>query len=763
MATIEYQYKIDTAGATASIRALAESERQAAESARQMQAAALGITEAERQLAAQVIQATAATNAAAAADRDRAAALGLTVDQLQRVKTAQAASTAAAESKAVEAQVRAYEDLTGSVRNYAGTAPGAAEGTARNAAAMSNLRSQVVDMGVMLQGGANPLTIIVTQGPQVAEALASMDGGIAGVISKLAAFGPAAAVVTAAVLALGGAWLYYADQLEEAEAAAEGAASAATRAQKAHAEWSGISADLAQEVRVVSGALTEEGAAAEDQIASWEASRQAHRAILAEKYELTKAAQDNEGATVAETRANRDALEALTAYDAQTQRTSDTIALIAEKREIERKARERAIEAARAQRQAEAWVNEQLREAARLLEDLDRRLDAQAAARQLLLEAASLGDPIAVENERWRQQKEAIEAATKALGDQALGRQALAAAEAEHNQILDDMEAKAIAALEATAALGEKTSADYAKMSKDAAETTTSGSTVLSAAGSLSGLASADPTGITAAVVAGLQVVSSSASGGGAIGELQTLLTGFAEGLPNLPKVIGDFLTTTLSDFLPAVMAQLPSVVGNLIPLLIESLITSLPDLAAALVQMAVLIGPQIGVAMMAILLDAGFWKDVAQQFVTSLGDALKGLVDSLIQIITDAINIFDGKGGGGGEGPVREKLNDIGQTIGSWGEAAFGGKSKDRDSFAVGGRVGERASYVVHANEVNAGGYVVPASGMEPSTVRHGYQSRAGGATVVVNMGSGIVLGTAEALGRAMALETQRLAFGAP
>ena len=69
----------------------------------------------------------------------------------------------------------------------------------------------------------------------------------------------------------------------------------------------------------------------------------------------------------------------------------------------------------------------------------------------------------------------------------------------------------------------------------------------------------------------------------------------------------------------------------------------------------------------------------------------------------------------------------------------------------------------MVHANEVNAGGYVVPASGMEPSTVRHGYQSRAGGATVVVNMGSGIVLGTAEALGRAMALETQRLAFGAP
>ena len=95
----------------------------------------------------------AATNAATAADRERASALGLTVDQLQRVKTAQAASTAAAESKAVEAQVRAYEDLTGSVRNYAGTAPGAAEGTARNAAAMSNLRSQVVDMGVMLQGG----------------------------------------------------------------------------------------------------------------------------------------------------------------------------------------------------------------------------------------------------------------------------------------------------------------------------------------------------------------------------------------------------------------------------------------------------------------------------------------------------------------------------------------------------------------------------------------------------------------------------------
>ena len=54
----------------------------------------------------------------------------------------------------------------------------AAAGMGQAAAATSNLRSQIFDVGVSLQAGQNPQTVLSQQGPQIAEAMLAAGNGV---------------------------------------------------------------------------------------------------------------------------------------------------------------------------------------------------------------------------------------------------------------------------------------------------------------------------------------------------------------------------------------------------------------------------------------------------------------------------------------------------------------------------------------------------------------------------------------------------------
>lgn len=160
---------------------------------------------------------------------------------------------------------------------------------------------------------------------------------------------------------------------------------------------------------------------------------------------------------------------------------------------------------------------------------------------------------------------------------------------------------------------------------------------VTSAAGSLAGLTALDPTGISAAVVAGLQTVADLGAGGGLLGEVETLLSDAAKGLPALGDALVSFSGNLFETILPqliegaagaltGVVNALPDILTgalNAIPEIIEAAIGSLDDLLVGTFRMAFTLVPELLIASLEVLLDPQFWIDVATAFLEGLLDAL--------------------------------------------------------------------------------------------------------------------------------------------
>ena len=161
-----------------------------------------------------------------AAEAEKAAAAG--------AKSVTAAATAQAD--ALKEASRQATTTAQAARSVAPAAETAAVGMRSAAAAGQNLRFQLADVFTSLAGGMNPLMVLSQQGPQIAEAFG---GAAKGADVLKAALGPAAGLggvvlaLAPAVLAAGGAFLYFKDQLEDAEKAANKAAASATAAQTA--------------------------------------------------------------------------------------------------------------------------------------------------------------------------------------------------------------------------------------------------------------------------------------------------------------------------------------------------------------------------------------------------------------------------------------------------------------------------------------------------------------------------------------------------
>lgn len=97
----------------------------------------------------------------------------------------------------------------------------AAQSTGALSAATTNLRSQLIDIYVSLQGGQNPFTVLSQQGPQIAEALAGTTGAAAAFASMLGTVATGAGIVALALGPLIALWWEYSEMQELATARAE--------------------------------------------------------------------------------------------------------------------------------------------------------------------------------------------------------------------------------------------------------------------------------------------------------------------------------------------------------------------------------------------------------------------------------------------------------------------------------------------------------------------------------------------------------------
>ena len=222
------------------------------------------------------------------------------------------------------------------------------------------------------------------------------------------------------------------------------------------------------------------------------------------------------------------------------------------------------------------------------------------------------------------------------------------------------------------AAMGKTPGSKSADKSATVAEGVSTAQTAISAAGSLAGLTRLDPSGISAAVLAGLQTAADLGQGGGVLGEVTTLLTDAAEGLPALGDELVSFTDDLLSEIIPSlidgaagavtgVIDSLPDLVAGLldsVPALLESAIGSLDDLLIGLFRLTFTMVPELLFAAFEVLLDPQFWIDVATAFLRGLLDALNvfknedntGLLQSegVIGRTGAAIrDIFDGRDNG--------------------------------------------------------------------------------------------------------------------
>lgn len=188
---------------------------------------------------AQVLQALEQERKAEAALTTQSALLGASKRELVKVIKQQEAASRK-QAQAIEVSAAAADVATDSA--------------GRMAAGMSSLRSQIIDVGVQLQGGQNPLTILSQQGPQAAEALLLIGPAAA---AGVAAMSPL--LVTLPILA--GGYLAYSERAEEAAEAQKKATTEAEEAQKVYKDLYAALTEASIEQSVLSGAMTETEAA----------------------------------------------------------------------------------------------------------------------------------------------------------------------------------------------------------------------------------------------------------------------------------------------------------------------------------------------------------------------------------------------------------------------------------------------------------------------------------------------------------------------
>ena len=265
------------------------------------------------------------------------AALKRSFDEATRATKA----AAAASSASLQTISRTARDTAGQVR-----------------AGYVNLGNQISDVFSQLTTGTSPLTILIQQGPQAAGALSDIGVSASALGGILARQAVNLGVFGLGIAALGAAYAYFSNELDRANDKMEQAAAVSAEITAANAKWTGQQEEIARAVRVANGEITSGVAAAEAQAEAYRAARESTKAFLGEQLNAVKAqiaaqeAQYGAGhATTDLTIKARKLTETIAAYQERTDRTADSILLMAERTDLQAEADKRARDAAEALRE----------------------------------------------------------------------------------------------------------------------------------------------------------------------------------------------------------------------------------------------------------------------------------------------------------------------------------------------------------------------------------------------------------------------------
>ena len=506
----------------------------------------------------------------------------------------------------------------GALQVAATKADGAATSLGATRAAGANLRAQLMDTAVMLQGGMNPLTILITQGPQAAEAIAMGGGAAKTLTAALGVSLPVIGAVAVGVAALAAGWLYYSSAAEKAEAATAAAAETASKAQKSWEKLRDIQKDVNDQLLVATGKATTADLALRDAL---QEVADEYGPRIAQEERLLKAAQNRYNAAQKGMQdekktgeqlqeqtniylKSREEIEkhtkALSGLQAEQAKLQGQVAqgLLIEPPEKPKTSTEEGwtpekaamswISGLQARGEAiRAWATDAEAQIAGAVAEIEAYEKAVTSAQEELQKAADAGlDPVAKAELVYQRQVAAIEKAGQLYQDQALIAQALAGAEKTRAETLQRI------------ADEQKRAAEEAERAARAQKMASINAAFGAITNPLGALGSTGPAGaiIAGTVGAGGAFADRSNS---ATDQLRGQLEAFTEGIKNIGAEFKEFILYAAKEFVPELLKSLPTLVVELAK---------------------VLANPE-------------FWFEVIQ-----------GLVSGLVDAIKDALNPFNNK-----------------------------------------------------------------------------------------------------------------------
>lgn len=530
----------------------------------------------------------------------------------RRAQTAQTAEAGAARAAAV-----AKAEAGRSAAQAAVDLDGLDSSAKRSSQGLASIAMQMPDVIAGLASGQSAVTVFMQQGLQV------FQQNLHSLLPALAAIGPALAVVGTAAAALGGVYLYLADSVEEADDAMAAAAARATAMQQAHSNLKEVQQSLADEIDLLTGAVTREELAQRRRDATIREGYATVQAQIAQKRELLKL----ELQEVEQGRVNLDTLRereriraAISALDVTSQRLGvaqardlSSSAEVTfgqtgiregrEREEAERKAasaaKQRADDAAKSARDAQKAANDlRASEADAMAQEAAQRrslqqLEAQAAAQRAERTGSLLRLEEAITLEQALRQQDIAAAADRALAagvDAAeVARSYLAASEEAELQGIDRIAKARAAAQEA----GHK--AELERIAMENAERARRASVASSAVGVAGSVLRGNLGGAVSGIGA---MIGPSAAALGPIGAALGVAQGIGATAEAQGVSVADVTTQAVEGAvgaLVAVVEGLPDIIAETIPVLVSALlvdlpaalIRSLPDILAAALEAA--------------------------------------------------------------------------------------------------------------------------------------------------------------------------------
>ena len=630
-----------------------------------------------------------------AAERQRAAALGVTVGQLRLAEEAlekqialeRAAAQAAANRPVIEMPSGVYEQQAKATEDLG-------KANWQTVQAAQSLKKNLGDVVSSLVAGMDPIQVFTQQIEQIADALSQGEspaavfkqalGGLFGLIASNAA------TLGTLTLAIGAAGVAYRVYGQEADRVYSRRAFDQELTESLRDSELGLR-DAMLDQREAVGALTAQEAgllriryAIQDQAREYASDNQKKIDALNEEIEATKkyinfqrgvaaelaviytftigagdtvrrttAGESVKEVAASNARAINDIIDSFTGLEAGSddarakieslnQATQENASNLQETRKAQEEALKATLAGKDAKKEATAAEKEhteELKRQKKYLEDLDNAYKRYIANQKILHDAIISNDPLAQENDRYQAYTDSILAATDALAAQAVHEGNLAEATRIRMEGLKALDAARLQHFENTGAQGATNDAflydqGLGGPSIPVAAPTKQGITAaqgLEAATSLSSLVKLDPSGIASGVYAGMKAAIDVGKGGGALGELKTMLDDLGGALPGLAGGIKDLVKGILSDSIPALFDGLTDTLLTLPGDLIDGLLDGVPDIIGALAKDAprlitemVTLQPRVASALIAAILSPSTWVDAAKALADGLGDGLK-------------------------------------------------------------------------------------------------------------------------------------------